>query len=150
MSDVTDEFPLEETEEEQSVFPADAASDEMLGEGIKKLISKKSAPHMKELVEDLIDDWGGPRQIARALHQTYQSAPPGSMTRSRILDRVISFMQTVKEDDAENEFDDETLIAVIKQEMNKYGQADHPVHLSAGRSSKAISQHSDSSGDSGG
>lgn len=153
-----EEFPLEELEEiaeeplSSSVYPPDNKADELLGEGIKKLISKKSTPHMKELVEDLIDEWGGARQIAKALYQTYNAAPQGSMTRSRILDRVISFIQANTDDKGDDEFDDKTLVAVMLKEMRNHGYAPigpEAAGLQLPGETPALPSDSDDPGDSG-
>lgn len=137
--DEIDEFPLEESEEEEFVYPVDIEplSETAITEGMKRLLSKKSEPHLREVVAELMIEWGGARQIARSLHRTYQDAPPGSMTRSRILERVISFMETLSKDSTEEEFDDETIIAVVREEAKKY--VEHPkVQLPAGPTREAL------------
>ena len=151
--EVKEEFPLKVIERDQCVFPPEA--EQAIGEGIKRLISKKSTYQFKEFAENLFDEWGGPRQIARSMKHTYEQAPAGSMTRARILDRITSFMQSLSEDQAEEEFDDETIIAVMKEEMRRDGFDPKPtppirpaeIQLPG---PAELPQHSDSRGDSGG
>lgn len=117
-----EEFPIEEREEQQVVSSFDARpmvdmSGKPIEESIKKLINKRKIPHLKEIIDHLVDEWGGPREIAKALHETYTQAPAGSSTRSRILERVIAFMQIYADEDGEDEFDDDTLVAILMQEM---------------------------------
>ena len=150
MDETAEEFPLEETEEEECVYPPDAATDVLMTEGIKKLISKKSTPQLSELVESLFDVWGGARQIAMAMYSTYNAAPAGSMTRSRILDRLIAFAQMTKEDSDDQEFDDETVAAVMAKVMEEHGYAGKPKeHLPPGPDIQALPLSSDEAGNSG-
>ena len=150
MNETTEEFPLESSPDE-CVYPVDPVAQESLGEGIKKLITKQTVPQFKELAENLLDEWGGPRQIAKAFHETYLAAPAGSMTRSRILDRIMSFVQLVSEDSTEPEFDDEVIIAVLREELSKDGYADPQTNpqIQLPGPIRAISQHSDDPGDNG-
>lgn len=148
MDEITEEFPLEVIEQEQCVFPPEA--EKALGEGIKRLISKRSVGQFKEFAEGLLEVWGGPLQLAREMKKTYEAAPAGSMTRARILDRITSFIQALSEDETEEEFDDETIIAVMKpvlvEEMRKDG-FDPEVQLPR-HDRPALPQNPDRPGDS--
>ena len=148
-TEIPEEFPLEESGDESFVYPLENASDQLLGDGIKQLISKKSTVHFREFAEDLFREWGGPKQIAKALHLTYQQAPQGSMTRSRILDRVIAFIETVSKDSVEEEFDEETVVAIMIQEMRKHARTEVQLPRISEETSSSVPQHSDGSGDRG-
>ncbi len=155
MDEALEEFPLEVIEQEQCVFPPEA--EKALGEGIKQLISKKSVGKFKEFAEGLIEVWGSPLEIARSMKSTYDAAPQGSMTRARILDRITSFIQALAEDETEEEFDDETVIAVMKPVLAEAMKRDgwttgqpQPTEIQlSGSERAALPSHSDSPGDSG-
>lgn len=118
-----EEFPVEEQEEQHIVNTFDSrplvdVSGNPLEEGIRSLIRKRKVPHLKEIIDCLVDEWGGPRELAKALVETYKQAPAGSTTRSRILEKTISFMQIyADESGGEDEFDEDTLVAILVQEM---------------------------------
>lgn len=142
-----EEFLIEDREDPQVVSPFDAppridAAGNPIEEKIKNLIKRQKVPHLKEIIECLVDEWGGPREIAKALHQTYEQAPVGSTTRSRILEKVISFMQMFAEEDGESEFDDDTLVAIMMEQM----QGVKPeLHLpEAGTKGRRLTHSSDS------
>jgi len=62
---------------------------------IEKIISsnKKRIPHIQEMIEALIDEWGGPRDLAAAFHDTYHHAKAGSVIRARLLENLIALMK---------------------------------------------------------
>jgi hypothetical protein len=60
-----------------------------LPKGLTKALSEKKAGLDSEaLLNDLVDIWGGPRQLAVDIHQEFQGAPSGGMVRQRIMEMI--------------------------------------------------------------
>lgn len=63
--------------------------DRRLPVGLARALSgRKKSTDSGELLSDLIDVWGGTRQLALDLHREYQKASEGGQTRQRILDMI--------------------------------------------------------------
>lgn len=57
--------------------------------GIEKaLVERKSGVDSEAFLNDLIEVWGGPRQLALDIHDEYEKAPPGGMVRQRIMEML--------------------------------------------------------------
>lgn len=54
----------------------------------RALAERKASADSEALLTDLIDVWGGTRQLALDLHNEFQKAPVGGMTRQRILEMI--------------------------------------------------------------
>jgi hypothetical protein len=54
----------------------------------KALTSSKRNADSDQLLKDLIEVWGGTRQLAFDLFNEFQNAPMGGMSRQRILEMV--------------------------------------------------------------
>lgn len=54
----------------------------------RALATRKASADSEALLTDLIDVWGGTRQLALDLHVEFQSAQKGGMTRQRILEML--------------------------------------------------------------
>lgn len=54
----------------------------------RALIERKAGVDSEALLNDLIEVWGGPRQLAIDVHQEFTKAPSGGMTRQRILEMM--------------------------------------------------------------
>jgi hypothetical protein len=55
---------------------------------VRALATRKASADSEALLTDMIDVWGGTRQLALDLHKEFQNASPGSMTRQRILEMI--------------------------------------------------------------
>ena len=56
---------------------------------VKKAPTKKSIPHVAELLELLFEEWGGVRQFVKNYHRTYQDEKTNSMTKAKMLESVM-------------------------------------------------------------
>lgn len=57
--------------------------------GIARALGKRrQAADSEVLLTDIIEVWGGTRNLAMDMHKAYQEARPGSMTRQRILETI--------------------------------------------------------------
>lgn len=148
-TEIPEEFPLEDVAEEQIVYPSDGKAESLLGEGIKKLISCDTAPQLGEFLGYLTEEWGGPRQVAKAYYQTFRDAPQGSMVRSRMLERIMTIMESLAGRSSEQEFDDETIIAVMMKELRQHGYTTDTPEVQLPGSPRTLPRPSDDSGDSG-
>jgi hypothetical protein len=54
----------------------------------KALTERKAGLDSEALLNDLIDVWGGARQLAVDLHDEFQKAPSGGMVRQRIMEMI--------------------------------------------------------------
>lgn len=54
----------------------------------KALTQRRRNADSEQLLLDMIEVWGGTRQLALDMHQEYQNAPAGGLTRQRILEMV--------------------------------------------------------------
>ena len=54
----------------------------------RALAERKASADSEALLTDLIDVWGGTRQLALDLHSEFQHAAVGGMTRQRILEML--------------------------------------------------------------
>lgn len=62
---------------------------EKLPQGLARVLAdRKASTDSDALLTDLIDIWGGTRQLAIDVHSEFQKAKPGSMTRQRILEML--------------------------------------------------------------
>ncbi len=52
----------------------------------KALADRKASADAGTMLSDLIEVWGGTRQLAVDIHAEFQKAPKGGMTRQRILE----------------------------------------------------------------
>jgi len=52
------------------------------------LANQKATADSGQLLSDLIEIWGGTRQLGADLYAEFQAAAPGSMTRQRILEMI--------------------------------------------------------------
>lgn len=55
---------------------------------VRALADRKPSADSEKLLIDLIDVWGGTRQLALDLHKEFQAAGAGSMVRQRILEMI--------------------------------------------------------------
>lgn len=55
---------------------------------LRALAERKPSADSEALLTDIIEVWGGTRQIAIDLHKEFQKAPPGGMTRQRIIECI--------------------------------------------------------------
>lgn len=64
------------------------------GETIRGLLHKKNRiPHLQEIIEAIIKQWGGPSRFAQAFFETYSNAKAGSLIRARMLEKCIDLMK---------------------------------------------------------
>lgn len=54
----------------------------------RALAERKAGADSEALLNDLIEVWGGTRQLALDLHAEFQKAAAGGMTRQRILEMI--------------------------------------------------------------
>jgi len=54
---------------------------------------KPTVPHLAEITQYLIEEWGGPRRFARAFRTEY-AATQSSLIRARMLECVLRLLQT--------------------------------------------------------
>lgn len=54
----------------------------------RALATRKASADSEALLLDLIEVWGGTRQLALDLHKEFQNAAAGGMTRQRILEML--------------------------------------------------------------
>ena len=60
-----------------------------LPKGLARAIADRKANADNEaLLSDLIEVWGGTRQLALDVHNEFQKAPAGGMTRQRIAEMI--------------------------------------------------------------
>lgn len=57
------------------------------------------------LLRELIDVWGGPRQLALDLHNEFHAAQPGGQTRQRIMDMLQRLVVNCTNDDLNRPID---------------------------------------------
>jgi len=50
-------------------------------------------PYLKEVIQHLIDEYGGPREFARAFHDVYHLSD-SSMVKARMLESILRLLQT--------------------------------------------------------
>lgn len=50
-------------------------------------------PYLKEVIQHLIDEYGGPRDFARAFHDVYEWSD-SSMVKARMLESILRLLQT--------------------------------------------------------
>ncbi len=111
---------------------------ETLEEAVARILRAKKASHISEIGEAIVEQWGGAREIAGAFRDTYERAPPGSMIRAKLLDRMLHFIDEGSTDDIE--FDEETLSAVIIEAAKQDGPngQTHPSIKEAGSGSGGV------------
>ncbi len=88
---------------------------------LKKTVGRrKRVPHLSEVIEQIITEWGGAELLAKSFRETYLSAAKGSMVRARMLERIMDLMKlNAQMYGSEDEFDDmaeDDLVAFIKAE----------------------------------
>lgn len=58
-----------------------------LPKGLTRVLStQKASADSDTLLKDLLEAWGGTKQLAMDIYKEYQKAPEGGMTRQRILE----------------------------------------------------------------
>lgn len=76
-------------------------------------------PHLQEIIEAIIVEWGGPKEFAGSFHDTYINAKAGSAVRARMLEKCIDLMkintQMFGEDDELDGLDDEQLMSFVQE-----------------------------------
>lgn len=90
----------------------------------RALAERKASADSEALLTDLIDVWGGTRQLALDLHKEYQSAAAGGMTRQRILEMIQRLVITntthqIGSTQAPSDMTDEELEATALNYMRK-------------------------------
>jgi hypothetical protein len=78
------------------------------------------------LLKSLIDCWGGPVRFSRDIHQEFQDAKPGSLTRQRILEMMTRLtVQVTNQEIARprpvSDMTDAELVAAASQIMEMLG-----------------------------
>lgn len=76
-------------------------------------------PHLQEIIEAIISEWGGPKEFAGSFHDTYINAKAGSAVRARMLEKCIDLMkintQMFGAKDELDGLDDEQLMSFVKE-----------------------------------
>ena len=68
---------------------------------VKKVgAGKKRAPHIKDVVEHIMTEFGGSAKFAREFHREFLNCRPGSMQRARMLESTLRLMEHLSAKDA--------------------------------------------------
>ncbi len=93
------------------------------------LASRKASADAGAMLSDLVEVWGGTRQLAVDIHAEYQRAPKGGMTRQRILEMFQRLIMHTSDRDMANvarpadmtdEELDEVALAYAKRVINEH------------------------------
>ena len=60
---------------------------------LRALSSRKQSADSDSLLTDLVEIWGGTRQLAKDLYSEFQRAQAGGQTRQKILDMIARLIQ---------------------------------------------------------
>ena len=90
----------------------------------RALADRKPSADSEALLTEIIEVWGGPRQLALDLHKEFKGAAEGGMTRQRILEMIQRLIVTnttheigvtVKPSDMTDEELEETAMSYVKK-----------------------------------
>ena len=104
--------------------PTDAERKNMPGGLARALAERKASADSEALLSDLIEVWGGTRQLAIDLHNEFQKAQAGGMTRQRILEMIQRLILTnttheIGKTSKPSDMDDEDLDRVAVHYLKK-------------------------------
>ena len=90
----------------------------------RALADRKASADSEALLSDLIEVWGGTRQLAIDIHAEFQSAGKGGMTRQRILEMfqrliITNTTHEIGQTTRPSDLSDEDLEAVALQYANR-------------------------------
>ncbi len=90
------------------------------GDTIRDLLDPSAASlSLKEVLQCVMLEWGGPAGLARGLKLDYDSNPAGSSNRIRITSDIVRGLQQVDSTDEDEAVDVEDLKALAKQIMEE-------------------------------
>lgn len=86
---------------------------------MKQIAESKGVPHLNEMVDGLITEFGGIRQFCKIYREEFLSAKQGSLTRSRMLDHLLRLVALARSDakPGENDLADETDLMNAAQDV---------------------------------
>jgi hypothetical protein len=90
----------------------------------RALADRKTTADSEALLSDLIEVWGGTRQLALDVHNEFQKAPSGGMTRQRIVEMIQRLIVTnttheIGKSLKPSDMDDDELEAVALEYMKR-------------------------------
>jgi hypothetical protein len=60
---------------------------------IHTVLNSKGVPHLKEMLEAIMFEFGGPEALAREFFKTYKGAAKGGMIQAKMLQSVLDLMR---------------------------------------------------------
>jgi hypothetical protein len=101
------------------------ASAKRVTTNVKRVIATdNSAIDSRSLLQEILQEWGGPKALAQDIFQEFRKAKPGGMTRQSLLEMIQRLIvwntnQSLSNPIDHSELDDEDLETIVQENLAK-------------------------------